>query len=68
MTNNTPVEHPTNHNSPCKESVTLYEPNHLPAEPPYHRPPEPKETGDESEGWVLTIYEPYCLPLAPDTP
>ena len=37
-----------------RKAITLYE--------PYHLPPEPKEDGDEDEGWVLTIYEPYCLP------
>ena len=44
-------------------AITLYEPYHVPANPPYHLPPEPKEDGDVDEGWVLTIYEPYCLPL-----
>ena len=33
---------------------------------PYYLPPEPKKNGDEDEGWVLTIYEPYCLPLGQD--
>ena len=35
---------------------------------PYYLPPEPKKNGDEDEGWVLTIYEPYCLPLGQDNP
>ena len=35
---------------------------------PYYLPPEPKEEEDEGEGWVLTIYEPYCLPLGQDNP
>ena len=34
----------------------------------YYLPPEPKEDGDAGEGWVLTIYEPYCLPLEQDNP
>ena len=72
MNNNTPAENPTDNNSPCEESgewvITLYEPYHLPAESPYHVPPEPKEDGGEDEGWVLTIYEPYCLPLEQDNP
>ena len=72
MNSNAPAKDSRNNSSPCEESgewiLILYEPYLLPAEPPYHLPPEPKEDGDESEGRVLTIYNPYCLPLEPDNP
>ena len=64
---NKPEHPPADNNFPHDESeestITLYEPYHVPAKPPYHLPPAPKEDGDESEEWVLTIYEPYCLPI-----
>ena len=54
MINNAPTKNLAD-NTPDEESgewvITLYEPYCLPAEPPYHVPPEP----DESVGWVLTI-------------
>lgn len=70
MTNNAPAKNLAD-NTPDESGewvLTLYEPYHLPAEPPYYVPPEPKEDGDAGEGWVLTIYEPYCLPVGQDNP
>ena len=45
-----------------RNALTLYVPYYLPPEPPYHLPAEPEIDGDADERWVLTIYEPYCLP------
>ena len=48
MSNNVSVEKDRDNDAPCEDSgewvITLYE--------PYHLPPEPKEEGDEGEGWI----------------